>query len=128
MPRSKSSRTPARDPEQIVYTTSEGRQDFPDLVQKSYGEKSILGFNRYGRFLGALVPPEAVMLLADEQVDDATRKRIRAFASKLMTELNQRPTPMEFVDLDESDDDTDGTDGDRRGAVTDSKAVNKSAA
>lgn len=98
------------------------------MVQKSYGEKSILGFNRYGRFLGALVPPEAVMLLAEEEVDDATRKRIRAFASKLMTELNQRSTPLEFVDLDESEDDDTGSDGDHREPDADHKVVTKPAA
>jgi len=58
--------------ETIVFPTTEGRRRFPDFIQDSYGSKTITGFDRYGRFLGAIVPPEAVFLLAeeDEEIDE----------------------------------------------------------
>lgn len=67
-------------------TTSEGRQNFPDIIQDAYGEKCLTGFNRYGRFLGAVIPREALMILAenDATVDDTTRLRIKNAARNLL--------------------------------------------
>src|SRR5688500_13528950 len=38
-----------------LYSTTEGRQRFPDFLQTSYGDKAVIGFGRYGRALGAVV-------------------------------------------------------------------------
>jgi hypothetical protein len=69
-----------------VYSTTEGRQRFPDILQEVFGEKSIAGFERYGRRLGALIPMEALLLLAGRgsMLDKETRIRIQNAASSLL--------------------------------------------
>lgn len=75
----------------IVYSTTDGRQRFPDILQVSYGEKAVIGFDRYGRALGAVVPMEAVAMLAGDHVgvDQDVRERIRRAAQKLLDEVSQ---------------------------------------
>ena len=72
-----------------LLSTSEGRQKFPDLLQTCFGEKAVIGFGRYGRAMGAVVPMEAVRLLAGygECVDEHDRKRIAATAVALLSEI-----------------------------------------
>ncbi len=67
-------------------STSEGRRMFPDILQDAFGLKSITGFHRYGRTLGAIIPIEAVRLLAGypDAVDDDTKVRIRNAALNLL--------------------------------------------
>ncbi len=83
--------------ETIVFPTTEGRRRFPDFIQDSYGRKTITGFDRYGRFLGAIVPPEAVFLLAedDAEVDEFAKRRIRECARQLIRELDSRDQELE---------------------------------
>lgn len=83
--------------ETIVFPTTEGRRRFPDFIQDSYGSKTITGFDRYGRFLGAIVPPEAVFLLAeeDDEIDEFARHKIRESARKLIRELHARDEDVE---------------------------------
>jgi hypothetical protein len=75
---------------QIVYSTTDGRQRFPDILQVSYGEKAVIGFDRYGRALGAVVPMEAVLMLAGktENVDEGVRDRIERSAKALLSKIN----------------------------------------
>ncbi|HTQ13157.1 MAG TPA: hypothetical protein VMH86_04715 [Rhizomicrobium sp.] len=76
-----------------VYSSTEGRQKFPDFLQVTYGEKAIIGFDRYGRALGAIVPIEAVQMLAeDTHVDDDMRRRIKRTAKSLLEELSATST------------------------------------
>lgn len=74
---------------QIVYSTTDGRQRFPDILQVTYGDKAVIGFDRYGRTLGAVVPVEAVLMLAGHaaHVDDDVRARIQRAANALIAEL-----------------------------------------
>ena len=67
-------------------TTTEGRQQLPSILQDSFGLKSITGLHRYGRPLGAIIPIEAVRLLAGfpDAVDDATKLRIKNTALNLL--------------------------------------------
>lgn len=97
MLKSKSKRSPRRTAQTIVFPTTEGRRRFPDFIQDSYGSKTITGFDRYGRFLGAIVPPEAVFLLADEdaEIDEFAKKKIRECARELIRELNARDADIE---------------------------------
>lgn len=75
--------------DRVLYSTTEGRQRFPDLLQTIYGEKAIIGFDRYGRALGAVVPIEAVRMLAGfSDVDDDIRRRIEKTAKSLLSELS----------------------------------------
>ena len=69
-----------------LYSTTEGRQKFPDILQTSYGDKSVIGFGRYGRALGAVVPMEAVRVLAgfDDCVDEDVKRRIQRTARSLL--------------------------------------------
>src|ERR1041385_1515772 len=69
----------------LFYSTTEGRQKLPDILQVSYGEKAVIGFDRYGRALGALVPMEAVEMLAGStRVDADVRDRIQRTAKSLL--------------------------------------------
>lgn len=93
----------------IVYSTTDGRQRFPDILQVTYGDKAVIGFDRYGRALGAVVPVEAVRMLAgfSDNVDDDVRQRIQRAATALLAQLpseqgNFDPPP-EFTTLAEVD-------------------------
>ncbi len=88
----KSNASSRGDAQTVVFPTTEGRRRFPDFIQDSYGTKTITGFDRYGRFLGAIVPPEAVFLLADEgaEIDEFAKQRIRECARQLIRELEAR--------------------------------------
>lgn len=92
MPRTKTNRAFGTRTMSSVVPTTEGRKHFPDYIQDSYGKKSITGFDRYGRFLGAIVPPEAIFLLADEsdEVDEFAKLRIKEYAQQLLQELRDR--------------------------------------
>lgn len=107
-PRSKLAIAGAQQKEAIVYTTTEGRQRFPDILQVSYGDKAVIGFDRYGRALGAVVPMEAVRVLAGfpDTVDPDIIKRIERTAKRLIERLPEeaalcglKPDP-ELKDLD----------------------------
>ncbi len=76
-----------------LVSTTEGRKHFPDFIQDAYGEKSIVGFDRYGRFLGTLVPPEAIQILAgddDAEIDEYALRKIREYARELLDEIGDR--------------------------------------
>lgn len=89
------------DTNRIVYSTTDGRQRFPDILQVSYGEKAVIGFDRYGRALGAVVPMEAVLMLAGspDKVDKGVRERIEKAAQALLDKVN--PASGRLYDIDE---------------------------
>ena len=101
MQKSKQSPTPGGKANRIVYSTTDGRQRFPDILQVSYGEKAVIGFDRYGRALGAVVPMEAVLMLAGktQDVDEDVKLRIERAAQKLLQEVSRD----DAVDLDDLD-------------------------
>jgi hypothetical protein len=78
-------------PKVAIYSTTEGRQNFPGILQDSFGYKAITGFGRYGRALGALVPMEAVQMLAGDAVDNDIRARIQETARSLIVEMKKKP-------------------------------------
>ncbi len=67
-------------------TSTEGRQNFPDIIQDAHGEKTLTGLYRYGRVLGAIVPIDAVRMLMDgnTDVDEETKLRIKNAALNLL--------------------------------------------
>ena len=106
------SRTPSLPSDrEILHSTTVGRQRFPDLLQRSFGEKSVIGFDRYGRALGAVVPMEAVCVLAGcaEQVDEDVRLRIERAAQSLLKRVAdgavlcgvESEQPTKLVEMDE---------------------------
>jgi hypothetical protein len=95
------------DTSQILYSTTDGRQRFPDILQVSYGEKAVIGFDRYGRALGAVVPMEAVLMLAgkDDRVDQGIRERIERAAQALLARIN--PISGRSYDVDDLESEVD---------------------
>lgn len=76
-------------PQARLISTTEGRQRFPDLLQTCFGDKAVIGFDRYGRALGAVVPMEAIRLLAgyDQSVDPRVRETIELTARALLSKV-----------------------------------------
>jgi hypothetical protein len=72
----------ARKPKTRVLSTSEARAHFAEALETAHSGNTIIGFDRYGRTVAALVPVEAVYILAGlgRQVSGATRKEIAAAA------------------------------------------------
>ncbi len=67
--------------------TTDGRQRLPDVLQEIYGDKSLVVFHRYDRAIAVAVPLEAIMLLAEETIDEAQEVRIRNAARNLLQYL-----------------------------------------
>lgn len=76
----------------VVYSTSEGRAHFADVLQATSMDKAIIGFDRYGRSVAALVPIEAIRMLAgrDDQVSQDERRRIKRMAQLLLSNVPDR--------------------------------------
>ncbi|MBN8605634.1 MAG: hypothetical protein J0L81_01815 [Caulobacterales bacterium] len=66
-----------------VYSTSEARANFAEALETAQLENAVIGFDRYGRPVAALVSIDAVRLLAgrDQEVEPATQEKIRRLAS-----------------------------------------------
>jgi hypothetical protein len=65
-----------------VLSTSVARANFAEALETAQVDNAVIGFDRYGRTVAALVPVEAVYMLAgmSKLVDPATRKEIEAGA------------------------------------------------
>ncbi|MFN3462651.1 MAG: hypothetical protein ACK4X1_01115 [Terricaulis sp.] len=61
-----------------VLSTSEARANFAEALETAQVDNAVIGFDRYGRTVAALVPVEAVYMLAGlgKHVDADTRKEI----------------------------------------------------
>ncbi len=68
----------ARKPKTSVLSTSEARANFAEALETAQVDNALIGFDRYGRTVAALVPVEAIYMLAGlgKLVDAATRKEI----------------------------------------------------
>ncbi len=77
-------------PNARVLTTSQGRQDFPNLLQDTFGHQTITMFTRYDRTVGGLISMDAVQMLIDKKlVDPATRRRIKKNAQEALKLLGE---------------------------------------
>lgn len=103
MEKAKTGGSPSR-ATKIVYSTTDGRQRFPDILQVSYGEKAVIGFDRYGRALGALVPMEAVQMLAGNinNVDEDIVGRIQRAARALLLSMDEPGAALEIEDIEKA--------------------------
>lgn len=65
-----------------IYSTSEGRANFAEALESAQLENAVIGFDRYGRPLAALVSIDAVRMLAnmDQDVEPAVREKITRMA------------------------------------------------
>jgi hypothetical protein len=79
-----------------VYSTSEARANFAEALETAQIDCDIIGFDRYGRTIAALVPVEAIYLLAGlhHLVEPAVRTKIeaaaRTFAQSVPNRVNMR--------------------------------------
>ena len=65
-----------------VLPSSEARANFSETLESAQVENTVIGFERYGRTVAALVPVEAIYMLAGlgDLVDARTREEIIAGA------------------------------------------------
>lgn len=68
------------------FSTSEGRANLARALETTGAEKTVVGFARYSTPVAALVPIEAVRMLAgqDSDVDPAVRAKIARMARLLL--------------------------------------------
>lgn len=66
-----------------VYSTSEARANFAETLETVQAESAVIGFDRYGRTVAALVPIEAIYILAGRggAIASDLRSRIQGAAS-----------------------------------------------
>jgi hypothetical protein len=58
-----------------VYSTSEARANFAEAIETAQLDSAVIGFDRYGRTVAALVPIEAIYMLAGRE--DAIAPEVR---------------------------------------------------
>lgn len=75
-----------------IYSTSEARKNFAETLETVRVENAIIGFDRYGWPMAALVPVEAVFLLAGrgQAVDRRKREAIEEAAAVFVQNLPGR--------------------------------------
>ncbi len=94
LPTRASARRPAKTQ---VYSTSEARANFAAALEAAQRNKAVIGFDRYGRTVAALVPVEAVYMLAGMggEVAANVRKGIeaaaRTFAQNAARDMDSEP-------------------------------------
>jgi hypothetical protein len=66
-----------------VLSTSVARANFAEALETAQVDNAVIGFDRYGRTVAALVPVEAIYMLAglSKLVDPTTRKEIEQAAT-----------------------------------------------
>ncbi len=76
-----------------VYSTSEARANFAEALETAQVDNAVIGFDRYGRTIAALVPIEAVYMLAGmshmvapgvrEEIEHGSQQFVRSVPSRL---------------------------------------------
>ncbi|MEQ1617783.1 MAG: hypothetical protein ABL883_05515 [Terricaulis sp.] len=77
-------------------STSQGRANFAAALQTVQKEKTVIGFDRYSQAVAALVPVEAVLMLAGRgaTVEASVRDKIERMA-RLFLQAGLSPQPAE---------------------------------
>lgn len=93
----KKAKTRAR-PKSQMYSTSEARANFAEALESAQLDKAVIGFDRYGRPVAALVPLDAVRMLAgqEDDVDPAVRQKIQRLSQALLFDVPVRAAPPGF--------------------------------
>ncbi len=75
-----------------VYSTSEARANFAEALETTQLDSAVIGFDRYGRTVAALVPVEAIYMLAGlgGKIDGATRQKIDRAARAFVAQVPNR--------------------------------------
>lgn len=83
-----------------VLSTSEARANFAEALETAQVDNAVIGFDRYGRTVAALVPVEAIYMLAGlgKHVDPDTRREIEEGALAFAHNVPYRSmSPERFV-------------------------------
>ena len=75
-----------------VYSTSEARANFAEALENTQLDSAVIGFDRYGRTVAALVPVEAVYMLAGlgGKIEPAVRDKIERTARNFVKDVPNR--------------------------------------
>lgn len=78
-----------------VLSTSEARANFAEVLETAHVDNAVIGFDRYGRTTAALVPVEAIYMLAGlgHLVPPATRREIEEGAALFARNVSYRLAP-----------------------------------
>jgi len=85
-----------RAPKQQTISTSEARANFADALGMAQEENTVIGFDRYGKLVAALVPIDAVRMLAgrSDEVEPSVRSKIGRMSRIFLTaQATLRPAP-----------------------------------
>ena len=76
-------------------STSEARANFAEALGMAQEENTVIGFDRYGKLVAAVVPIDAVRMLAGcgEDVDPVIRGKIERMSRNFMHVLPGRDAP-----------------------------------
>lgn len=77
----------ARAAKKQTISTSEARANFAEALGLAQEENTVIGFDRYGKLVAALVPIDAVLMLAGrgDDVDPAVRGKIERMSRVFLT-------------------------------------------
>jgi 1-deoxy-D-xylulose 5-phosphate reductoisomerase len=75
-----------------VYSTSEARANFAEALETAQVDNAVIGFDRYGRTIAALVPVEAIYMLAGKasMIAPGVREEIEAFSKQFVQSVPSR--------------------------------------
>lgn len=79
-----------------VYSTSEARANFAEALETAQLDSAVVGFDRYGRTVAALVPVEAIYMLCGlgGKIDPDIRQKIeraaRSFVAKVPNRIGKK--------------------------------------
>jgi hypothetical protein len=75
-----------------VYSTSEARANFAEALETAQVDNAVIGFDRYGRTIAALVPVEAVYMLAgmSNMISPGVREEIESFSRQFVQSVPSR--------------------------------------
>jgi len=81
-------------PETPSFSTSKGRANFARALETTASEKTVVGFARYNTPVAALVPIEAVRMLAGQgEIEPAVRAKIVRMARLFLTSEPPKRSP-----------------------------------
>jgi hypothetical protein len=80
-----------------VYSTSEARANFAEALETAQVDNAVIGFDRYGRTIAALVPVEAVYMLAGmgHMIAPGVREEIARFSQQFVQSVPSRVSAAE---------------------------------
>ena len=90
---------PVRAAKAAMFSTSNARANFAHALGLAHRDNAVIGFDRYGRRVAALVPMAAVLMLAGRgsDVEPAIREKIERMARVLAQATVREDAPVRGV-------------------------------